>query len=268
MPRWHELGRRMQALGEIGEMLGAMRSLAYIEARRLAAGAERRQQALAATEAALDDLATHCPELRAGDIRGVGITVAIGSQRAFCGDFNQRVARRAARDGGVLLVVGERLQQALAEDGITAAAVAGAAVLEDIPSVLGALAAAVGQVAADSLQLLHHDDHGTLQRCRILPRPEPAPAAPRRRSPPDRLAPPRTLYAALLGHYVPLCLEAALQASLLAENQRRMAHMDAAMERLDARLDSLGRARRRARREAITEEIEVILLGATAGEQT
>lgn len=76
------------------------------------------------------------------------------------------------------------------------------------------------------------------------------------------LQPPRALYRTLVDHFVFAALQEILLGSLLAENRKRFDQMSGALDRLHERLDTLGRARRRARQEAITEEIEVILLGA------
>ena len=54
-----------------------------------------------------------------------------------------------------------------------------------------------------------------------------------------------------------------LYASLLAENRRRVQHLDGALRHLDRRLDDLKRKDRRLRQEEIIEEIEVILLGSS-----
>jgi F-type H+-transporting ATPase subunit gamma len=49
-------------------------------------------------------------------------------------------------------------------------------------------------------------------------------------------------------------------ASLMAENQRRMQHLEGAIHRLHEKTDGFARRCRALRQEEITEEIEVILL--------
>ena len=55
-----------------------------------------------------------------------------------------------------------------------------------------------------------------------------------------------------------------LYSSLMAENQRRVEHMDAAVRRLERRSAELWQKRNVLRQEEITEEIEVIMLSVEA----
>ena len=67
----------------------------------------------------------------------------------------------------------------------------------------------------------------------------------------------------LVDHYLLAALPKALYASLMAENRRRMQHLEGAIRHLDERVEYLRRKGRQLRQEEIIEEIEVILLGAT-----
>lgn len=272
MARWRELGRRITALGEIGEILGAMRSLAFIEVRRLADGANRRQDAVRAIEAAIFDLAGHFPLVLPEREPTRDVVIALGSERGLCGDFNNSVAAALADTiaprNATLFIVGSRLAQLMQEQGTAHHPLSGATVIEDVPQVLAAIVDALegqARIEADGtfgLLLVHDDDnHGTHAQ-RILPMPE-LPATPRWRGKPALQLAPRQLYRSLVDHYVFAALQQALLDSLLAENRKRFDQMSGALDRLHERVDALGRARRRARQEAITEEIEVILLGVT-----
>ena len=73
---------------------------------------------------------------------------------------------------------------------------------------------------------------------------------------------PRVLLTELVEHYLDAHLHELIYASLMAENLRRLQHMDGAMRHID---DESGRLRMRSnslRQEEITEEIELILLTA------
>ncbi len=59
-------------------------------------------------------------------------------------------------------------------------------------------------------------------------------------------------------------LQELLYRSLMAENQRRMQHMDSAIRLIDRTAKDLWRRRNILRQEEITEEIEVIMLSAAA----
>jgi len=271
MAKWRELGRRIDALDEIDEILTAMRSLAFIEVRRLADGAQRRRDTLQAIETAVADLAGHHPHVLPAAGPSYQVIVALGSERGLCGDHNDKVAtalehaRSAPADR--LLAVGAQLALRLQERGVTHVALTGPAMDEDVPRALAGIVAALEERARSDhdaipgLRILHPDADGEVRMRRVWPMPA-LPPEPRWRGRPDLQVKPRALYAALVDHYLFTALEVALRASLLAENRKRLDQMEGAIDRLRQRQDELARDRRRARQEAITEEIEVILLGA------
>lgn len=270
MAKWRELGHRIRALEEIGEILTAMRSLAFNEVRRLADGADRRGDTVAAIETAMADLAAHFPDAVPTRAPAFGMVVALGSERGLCGDHNERVAEALEQAGlepaDRLLAVGAHLAQVLDERGLAHDALPGPAVVEDVPQALAGIVAAIGErTRADGealfgLRVLHLDDAGSAHFQDILPLPA-LPDVARWPARPDLLLAPRELHAALIDQYVFTALQVALQASLLAENRKRLEQMRGALDRLRERQEGLGKERRRARQEAITEEIEVILLG-------
>jgi F-type H+-transporting ATPase subunit gamma len=168
--------------------------------------------------------------------------------------------------GKRLLVVGARLCLALADEGVAHEALRGATVSEEVPRVLQQIAAALSGdgdtgTRTSGLVVLHHGSDGALVRERLLPSPVP-PRQPEPRTHLQLQLPPRELFQALMDQYLLARLNAALLASLHAENHRRLEHTGAAIDRLDRELDAVQRQRRRARQEAITEEIEIMLLGA------
>jgi F-type H+-transporting ATPase subunit gamma len=71
--------------------------------------------------------------------------------------------------------------------------------------------------------------------------------------------------AALLEQYLFAVFNGLLIGSLLVENQQRIAHLQAALQRLDERCDGLRQRQRHARQEQIIEEVEVALSVAGTG---
>lgn len=269
MASWRELGRHMAALDDIGTILSAMRSLAFIETRRLLDSTARQADVLNATRVALDQLTMHYPAAQPTVAPASDVLLLIGSERGLCGDFDERIASHTEISGhpqpDTLIAVGSRLSQRLDERDITCQPMAGASVIEDIPEVMAQIAASVWtstQAGSDrplGLVVIYHGDTGVMRE-RVLPVPPSSP--PRRwRSRPQLQLPPPRLYGMLVEHYVLASLNAILLASLLAENRSRLDQMSSALDRLHERLDDLDHQRRRARQEAITEEIEIITLG-------
>lgn len=271
--RLHEFAHRIAALGDIEEIVTAMRSLAFVELRRLLETIAHQGDTLTAMERAISELLAHHPQ-PLSEARGAGdVLLAIGSERGFCGDFNSQLAAvltQSKTEDRRLLVVGARLCLALAEADVAHEALNGATVSDEVPQVLQHIAAALrgdgpSGVRTSGLVVLHHDRDGVLARARLLP----SPAPPRQPEPRNALRlhlPPRELFQALMDQYLLGRLNASLLASLHAENRRRLEHTGAAIDRLDRELDDVKRRRRRARNEAITEEIEIMLLGAHASD--
>lgn len=267
MARWRELGRHIRALDDIGSIMSAMRSLAFIEVRRLAEGVARQQETVGAMRVAIDNLVAHYPDARPAVVPQRDVLIMIGSERGLCGDFDERIAVSLnANDPSPRLAVGSRLCLRLDEQGLTHDAIPGAAVIEDIPGVMLQIASAMRRFNQQDhdirtgLVAIHHADDGVVHHTRILPVPVTPPAQCWRSKPILQLDPPQ-LHEMLVEHYVLASLNAILLASLLAENRRRLDQMSAALDRLHEQVDKLDRKRRRARQEAITEEIEIILLG-------
>ncbi len=82
--------------------------------------------------------------------------------------------------------------------------------------------------------------------------------------PPELNLDPVVFFGALLEEYLFAVLHGLFFMSLIAENEQRMEHLDAAVRRLDETSEQLARQQRTLRQEEITEEIEVILLSAAA----
>jgi F-type H+-transporting ATPase subunit gamma len=68
----------------------------------------------------------------------------------------------------------------------------------------------------------------------------------------------------LAEQYLFAALHEMLYSSLMAENQRRMQHMDSAVQRLERTSTELSLKRNILRQEEITEEIEIIMLSVEA----
>jgi F-type H+-transporting ATPase subunit gamma len=261
-----ELAQRYARLKEISGIMTAMKSLSLVETRKLARFIDHQRRMLANIEAAAADFLSFFP-VEAADAKQPAILLLIGSERGFCGNFNERVlAALDALPGGqpapALLVVGSRLAAKLAHRPDIVARIDGASVTEDVPNVLNRImdalrsaSAALGTGAA--LFGLAHTAEGEPVLKRLLP--FNPPPAPRFAHPPRlQLAPP-AFFAELLDQYLLAALYGLLYESLAAESRQRLAHMEQALDRLDETLSRLALKRNALRQEQIVEEIEVIL---------
>jgi F-type H+-transporting ATPase subunit gamma len=261
-----ELAQRYARLKEISGIMTAMKSLSLVETKKLARFIGHQRRMLANIEAAAADFLGFFP-VEAADAKQPAILLLIGSERGFCGNFNERVlAALNTLPGGqaapVLLLVGSRLAAKLADRPGLVARIDGASMTEDVPAVLNRImdalhsaSAALGTGAA--LFGLAHTAEGEPVLKRLLPF-DPPPAPHFAHPPRLHLAPP-AFFAELLDQYLLAALYGLLYESLAAESRQRLAHMEQALDRLDETLSRLALKRNALRQEQIVEEIEVIL---------
>ena len=271
-----EAERHLQALDEIRHIMGSMKTLAQLETRKLGRFLATQQQALRNIEAMAADFCSFyamTPPL-APDARH--IYLLLGSERGFCGDFNEAVLHALDEAPGDaeprLVAVGRKLSLRLEDDSRLIQALDGPDAAEEVEAVLARLVEELGRLQErdGSYRLTvvaHAADAGEVQRVPLLPPFPPGPEAPRYGYAPRLNLPPQAFYAELLDQYLFASLYGWLYTSLMAENLRRMQHLEGAIHRLEEQSQALALRRNTLRQEEITEEIEVILLSAKAVQQ-
>ncbi len=275
MSRRRDLQRRCDSLAEIRNIMNSMRTLAYLETRKLDRFLPAQQAVVTTMEDAAQELLCCFPELHTDATPATAVCVVIGSERGFCGDYNHALvdALHALHPAGsvdcpLLVCVGRKLAMLLEADTRVEQRIDGAGVLEEVTSrlndlirVLMTLQNGHGPLA---LFCLYHVSDGGITMRRLLP--------PFRQLPADRARPgyppvlnlaPRELLGELTDHYLFAALHEVLYTALLAENQQRARHLQGAVRHLDEETERLGRRVNILRQEEIIDEIEVILLGAT-----
>jgi len=273
MSRRRELERRRRTLGEIHNIMNSMKTLAYLETRKLTRFLAAQRAVVAHQHAVADDLLAHHPETLARATPSLAVYVLVGSERGFCGSFNQTVLAawdaqaETAGDAAVIVPVGRRLCTHLEGHPRAAAFVAGAGTVEEVPAALdritGALASLQARHGALAVTALYHDpDITEIAVEQLLPPFGPAGHLRRFSCPPMLMLPPEEFLAALVDEYLFATLHQILYLSLMAENQRRAQHLDGAVRHLDDETAALQRRINAARQQEIIEEIEVILLSA------
>jgi len=269
-----QLELHRHGLGEIRDIMSAMKNLAFMETRKLDRFLSAQHAVLGSIEAAATDLLSAFPQALPGPQTAVDVFLLIGSERGFCGDFNESLLRHPqlhetgpSRDRPARLVgVGRRLHGHLERHPRSAELLDGAGVVEEVGAVLMRLVTTLGTLQANygtpRVTALYHDDaQGTVKARILLP---PFAHTPRAGSfpaqPPVTTLPPAELMMQLSDHYLFAALNEILYSSLMAENQRRVQHLEGAVDHLDERAAELTRQVNARRQEEIIEEIEVILL--------
>jgi F-type H+-transporting ATPase subunit gamma len=268
MSRSHSLELHLDRLGDLKSIMNAMKNMAYIEIHKLSSKQHLQTEAVKFIERAGQDFLTFFPNLAMPPKHFIDITVVIGSERGFCGDFNEALIKElSATPYTAIVAVGNRLNSYLqgATDRVKAV-MAGANTADEIASLLSPLTAAVTPYIEDPcgnglcrlIVIYHADDHTAVCRQQILP--PFLPCSPHPGIPPLLNVEPIVFFKDLIQHYLMAVFQQTLTASLLAENQSRLRHLDAGVNHLEKTTSLLQRKLQHYRQEEITEEIEVLLL--------
>lgn len=276
MTRRRDLEAHRATLDEIREIMSSMKSLAYMETRRLADLLDAQHAVVDGIEAMATDFLGFYPETLAGGRKTTDVHVLVGSERGFCGDFNETLARyldadleQTAVELPFLIAAGRKLHPLVESKPRLAAVIDGASTVDEVAEVIKRLVDVITalqmQYGPLCVSVLHHapDAKGIVLN-RLVPPFERFRNGPRRFPyPPVLNLQPRVFFLELTDQYVFAALHEVLYASLMAENHRRVRHLEGAVRHLDDRSSALGRKCNALRQEEIIEEIEIILLGAS-----
>ena len=277
MTRLNEIEAHTASMGELLEIVSAMRSLASMrvqEAHRAVPGVRRYAETMAAAIATALLLApdTGAVRTRAGR-RAIVLCTA---EHGFVGGFNERLLEKAESlvlAGDLLFVLGSRGVALMRERGRQVAWA------DPMPTRPGAAPETVRRLAAELFRTLAGGDVArvetvfarhrvgaalTIEQRLLFPVDLAALAASRSQMPPLHSLPPATLLERLIADYVfALLIEAAIE-SIASENAARFAAMEAAHDNVAKKLEQLRRDGRLARQDEITTELIDLVTGAEA----
>lgn len=274
-----EIQQRWHLLGEISGIMGAMKNLSLIETRKLTRYLANQQRIVTSIEAAAIDFLQHHPQMAWEQPQpAVPLLLLIGSERGFCGDFNEllvgalnRHLERHDIPSPRLLVIGRRLAAKFEGDPRVTGFLDGPSVAEEVQQVLGRVIGSIGAVADgggafSNLTVFSHREAGDEVAVHtVLPIRIPTSAAtPRYGHPPLLNLEPARFFPHLLDHYLFAVLHELFYNSLMVENRRRLQHMERAIQRMEQKIGELRLKHNALRQEEITEEIEIIMLSAEA----
>ena len=269
MTRRRDIDRHVTALTQISGVMGSMKKLAQMEGYKVERLLLPQRQALASIRRAAADFHTAWPLPLAPPLEETGrVYVIWGSERGFCGDFNQRLLSELERlrlqdtgDDTVRIVIGQRCATALQRRLPVNHILPGAGIVDEIPHVLGnLLETLVGLAPGAFIVLSHHSETGGIIQTRVLPPELHEEDTPDFRTPVLLNLKPEAFLKELLDHYLFAILHELAYESLLAECRYRMQHLESAGHRIEERIARLKLRRNTLRQEEITEELEIILL--------
>jgi F-type H+-transporting ATPase subunit gamma len=273
MTRRRDISVRRYSLDEIREIMNSMKNLAYMESRKISGFLESQRAVVASMETAARDFLGFYPDTMVEpDDVSLEVYILVGTERGFCGDLNRGLLNyfdRLLQDHGDdkvrLISVGHKMQSLLQDDARVIQHVEGASVVEEVSEVLNRLvnqlAAIQHEYASMTLYVVYHDEQQRPVHNILLP-----PFQQFLHQPPlHRHAPilnlePRQFLRELSHQYLFATLHAMLYTSLMAENRRRVSHLEGAVQHMQEQIENMRHQDNVLRQEEIIEEIEVILL--------
>jgi len=273
MTRRHEKIAHCHKLSEINNIMNSMKTLAIMETHKLERIIEAQTAMVASIENIAADFLYFNPEVLPEVEPTSNVIVFIGTERGFCGDFNEKLVNQlelsfpnATQSNTTLITVGHKLYSLMDEKNNNVIYVEGASVVEEIYSVVDSLSEILATYQKlSSLYVIHHNSqHDELSIEKLIP-----PFEGTHYKKTDYTAPPILnmtaidFFLELTEHYLFNSLHKILYTSLMVENQRRIQHLENATHHLDEKTDELKHKINALRQEEIIEEIEVILLNAS-----
>ncbi|WP_305908693.1 F0F1 ATP synthase subunit gamma [Methylomarinum sp. Ch1-1] len=267
MTQSRTLQLHIEQLKDIRSILHSLRNMAFMEIHKLSQYQQAQDRVVRHIETVMADFLQFYPGLPKVDANSPSIVIVVGSERGFCGNFNESLIEQLTElSPSQIIAIGNRLCNCLNQAQISFSAVPGANGGDEIKEVLSQLIDALGELRYQQTlcklsALYHHGEHAGIIQRPLLP-----PATAERHSehriePLLNLQPPQFLFE-LVDHYLFSSLQDVLYASYAAENNQRLQHLDNAVNHLDEETARLSKISQIYRQEEITEEIEVILLNA------
>ena len=271
MTRRHDQITHRRKLSEIRNIMNSMKTLAIMETHKL----ERFIETQTAMITSIENIAADFLHFNSQVLPVVeptsNIILLIGSERGFCGDFNEELVKKLEQsfphmnNTDTVISVGNKLHPLLNKK-YNNICIEGASVVEDISNVVDSLSAIfTTQKKLSSLYVMHHDsNNNTLKIDKLMPPFKELDYEKKvHLNPPSINLTSRDFFLELTEHYLFNLLNGILYSSLMVENHRRVQHLENATHHLDNKTDELKHKINALRQEEIIEEIEVILLNSS-----
>lgn len=263
MSQRREVEARLALYDDLSGILGAMRSFALTELRRIHKREIAQQQVVQSLLLALRDLNGAATDRTENESFTGSLWLVLGSVRGFCGSFNDDVLavwRAEAEANSPVILVGERLHDLVDEQPWQQRISGAEGGLDALPAIDRILAGVsvlrgAGQQSLGIVACLRDEQGARSQRLWPLPQ---APATCNNNRPFSYLATDEVA-AGVAEHYLFHNLLALLLRSIRVENHMRLIQMETALRYLENGGEELQRQRNRLRQEEIVEEIELMV---------
>ena len=193
--------------------------------------------------------------------------VLIGSERGFCGGFNEAIQRKVEGEASAgaslkMVVIGRKLALKFEQDERVLAFLDGPSAAEEIPLVISRLAKVLAQSPESVWKIIHNSyiNQGTSVDVKCPFEFSAQTAATKFQFAPLLNMAPSELRPQIFEQYLFALFYGIFYLSFMAENHERLRHMDGALNKLREDEQRLRLLSNSLRQETITEEIEVIML--------
>jgi len=233
MSRRQELEHQRHSLGEIREIMNSMKTLAYMETRKLSRFIDSQHTVVKSIRTLAADFLCFHPETLPSADETTPVYILVGTERGFCGDFNQVLVRHLESLPGThpagkpaVIAVGHKLHTLLVSDYRMATLIDGASVVEEVAIVLNQmvqeLSALQERQGLLAVYAIYHGGNDDIVMQKLLPpfqeylhQPPPYPL------PPVLNLPPARFLVELTEQYLFAALYEMLYTSLMVENHYR-----------------------------------------------
>ena len=270
----HDQSDHRRKLNEIRNIMNSMKTLAIMETHKLTRFIKNQSSMATTIENMASDFLHFNPQVLPEVEPVSNIVLLVGSERGFCGDFNDQIVKKLASINDVdsettstLIVVGSKLHPLLTDINNEAIYIEGASIVEEIFNVVDTVAKTLltYQQPASLYALYHNNSHSELISERLLPPfKETNNEKVKHANPPLLNLSAKDFFLDLIDHYLFNAIHRILYVSLMIENQHRIQHLENATHHLDDKIEELKHKINALRQEEIIEEIEVILINASS----
>ena len=250
---------RLELYDDLDDIITAMRTLAQVEMVRLEKAHKHQQTLFESSQQALERFLFHfVSAMNPQASSGPNVLLVLGSERGFCGGFNEQIAQRFREldlsDTDCILVIGSRLANKLSDHNDITALSAAVGIDESLPVMQSITDKLLQHGLPQRISLLYHD-RSEVQLTQLLPL---DPSSQNSNSL-DINLPPETLLPELQWQHLQQGLMLYLTKSLHTENRWRLQQMEGARDHLEELSLTLRKRINAQRQQQIVEEIEVIL---------
>ncbi len=262
------LQQHIQHLTEIRSILHSLKNMAFMDMHKLLRLRQAQSLVVQHIETVAADFLQFYPGLPEPASNTPNIIIIIGSERGFCGNFNESLIEQLTQaSADSVIAVGSRLCARLQNSNISFTALSGANSSEEMSQVLARISDAINQLhhqyeVFNLSVLFHQDEHLSITQKALLPPLKDIKRNFEYKNEPLLNLEPAKFLLELVDQYIFSALHDILYSSLAAENNQRLQHLDNAVRHLDEATEKLHKKSQIYRQEEITEEIEVILLNA------